>query len=461
MKKFMEKIADFFKSNMRIAILILFILELFINIWITPDRYDSAFFIQKMQEMSLMDFISMRYQTWTSRVFIEIIVCSVLTHNKIIWIILNTLMTTLIGYCIIKLFVKNDDKSMIWTAICMFLLYPLNKIATCDWGAGSINYTWPLAMLLFSCLSIKKIFSGEKIPKYMYILYLIALIFACNQEQTCAVAFVIYVIFTVFAIIKDKKKVHPFMIIQLLIVIASLVFIMTCPGNYARKTDEISTYYPDYQTLNIFDKISLGLTSTVNSMLIGNNIVFLVFSLICAVYIFKMYKENLYRAIALIPLVASLAFGIFKDFLCSLYPYFGMFCEMLQIEDIMINATNYSNFLNFLPLILACVVLGSIALNILLIFRNLKDNIAILVYLVGVMTRVAMGFSPTIFASTDRTFLFFDIALIIIGILVLQEFMKQTDKAQIKSRTRLETFIAVLAVLQYSHTLIYALISQI
>ena len=35
-----------------------------------------------------------------------------------------------------------------------------------------------------------------------------------------------------------------------------------------------------------------------------------------------------------------------------------MFCEILTGENIMINAINYSNFLNFLPLILAFVVLG-------------------------------------------------------------------------------------------------------
>ncbi len=71
-----------------------------------------------------------------------------------------------------------------------------------------------------------------------------------------------------------------------------------------------------------------------------------------------------------------------------------------------------------------------------------------------------MGFSPTIFGSTDRTFVFFEFALIIISILIWQEFLKQTDKTQIKARNRVGTVIIILAVLQYFQTFIYTLVSR-
>ena len=179
-----------------------------------------------------------------------------------------------------------------------------------------------------------------------------------------------------------------------------------------------------------------------------------------ATYIFKKYKQNLYRAMALIPLVASLVFGAFKDIICHVYPYFGIFCEMLNAEQTMLTPENYLDFIHFIPLILAFVVLGSVMLNLLWIFRKLSNNIAIVVFVLGLMSRVALGFSPTVFASTDRTFMFFEFALIIICILIWQEFMKETDKSQVKVRTNVAIFIAVLAVLQYFHTIIYVLMSQ-
>ena len=187
---------------------------------------------------------------------------------------------------------------------------------------------------------------------------------------------------------------------------------------------------------------------------------FLVFSLVSAVYITKKYKNNLYKAIALVPVVSCLIFGILNDVVCKLYPYFGIFCEKMNAHQAILTPENYLNVINYLPLILAFLVLGSIMLNILLIFRNLENNIAVVIYILGLMSRIALGFSPTVFASTDRTFLFFEFALIMITILIWQEFVKETDKTPVKARTNLATLIVCLAILQYFHTIIYTGMSQ-
>lgn len=460
MSKIEKIIKKIFNNNIKLAVLILFLLELLINIWITPNRYDSAFFIEQMQKMPLMDFISMRYQTWTSRIFIEIVVCTVLSHNKIIWILMNTVMTTLIGYSILKLFVKKDNKEMIWISLIFILLYPLNKVATCDWGAGTINYTWPLALLLFSTISIRKIWNKEKIKIYMYPIYILTLIFACNQEQCCMIAFGIYFLFIILSFIKNNKKVHPFIIIQWLITLASILLIVTCPGNYARKLDEIITYYPNFETLTILDKVSLGLTSTTNNLLTNGNIVFIIFSALSALIICKKYKNNLFKIIACIPLVFSLIFSVFKDNICAIYPYFGMLCDKLELQTVILNSTNYFEPINYLPLIISFILLGSIFLNILLIFKNIDNNIGLLIFILGLASRVAMGFSPTVFASTDRTFIFFEFALIINCILMWQLCLEKYKEKFDKTLSNMSVIILIVAILEYLHTLIYTFVSQ-
>ena len=107
------------------------------------------------------------------------------------------------------------------------------------------------------------------------------------------------------------------------------------------------------------------------------------------------------------------------------------------------------------------ILFGSILLNILVIFKNLKNNIAILIYILGVASRVVIGFSPTVFVSTERTFIFFDFALIIISLLIWKEFIKENENVDVKFLNNLSTFIGILSVLQYLHTLIYVLVSQI
>ena len=139
-----KKIKDFFKTNMRVAVLVLFILEFFINIWIVPNQHDGVYFIEKMSEMSLFEFISMRYKTWTSRIILEIVTCILLTKPAIAWVLINTIMTTLIGYSIMKIFVDDDNKNLIWMIIGFVLIYPIYTISSSGWGVGSIVYSWTL-----------------------------------------------------------------------------------------------------------------------------------------------------------------------------------------------------------------------------------------------------------------------------------------------------------------------------
>ena len=85
--KMKEKITNFFKENGKQAILILFILELLLTIFITPNQYDDDFFIGKATG-SVIKFVGERYYNWTSRVIIEFVLCSVLKISKYLWIVL-------------------------------------------------------------------------------------------------------------------------------------------------------------------------------------------------------------------------------------------------------------------------------------------------------------------------------------------------------------------------------------
>ena len=99
-------------------------------------------------------------------------------------------------------------------------------------------------------------------------------------------------------------------------------------------------------------------------------------------------------------------------------------------------------------------------LNILLIFKNLKNNIAVLVFLVGLASRLIMGFSPTVFASAMRTNLFLDFSMLITTLLIWQEFKKKTDKNEKKVQRRIYFTIKILAIFQYANALVGILLTQ-
>ncbi len=455
-----EKINNFLKDGRNIIVLLL-ILELALNIFITPSRYDDEFYIRKITEMPITEFVNLRYHEWTSRVLIEFTLCSVLKISKYAWILGQTLMMTLLGYSITKLFVKDNKQETKWMAILLLLIYPMSKMSSAGWGATTVNYIWPFAAAMFSLIPIRKIFDKEKIKWYMYPLYTLALIFACNQEQTAAIVFGAYLTYTTLLIIRDKKKTNLFMVVQLIVSILSLIFILTCPGNEVRKIDEIGNSYPDFETLSFLDKISLGITSTFSEMLLNTNISFLILSLMIVIYIFNNYKDKTIRTVSCIPLVSILALGLFKDEACKMFPYLDMYKNIIVQEKTMVTASNYTNLINFVPLIMSFVIIFSFILSILVIFKTLRNNTAVIVFLIGLGSRIMMALSPTIFSSTNRTFVFFEFAMLIVALLIWQEMAKKEEKNDKKLQNKVFGIIKIGAVMQYINTMLFILITQL
>lgn len=453
-----EKIQKFFQNG-RGAIFALFILELFLSIFITPNKYDDKTFLESVTGTTIWSYVAPRYFTWTSRFLIEYTLCGVLKISKYLWILIEALMVTLAGYSISKIFVKDNKKENNIMLLFMILIYPITIMNSAGWAATTVNYMWPLATCLFALIPIRKIWDEEKIKWWEYPLYTLALIFAGNQEQTCAILCGTYILFTILMIIKNKK-IHPYMIIQTLIIIASLIFILTCPGNYVRNEQEIEENFNDFEMLTFLDKLSLGFTSTMGLIIEKGDLVYTLLSLLVVIYVFSNYKEKVYRIVSVIPLF-SIFITCFSMYITNLmFPYFGAFRELITEEKVMLNAANCNNLLNTIPLIFAFTNMICLSLSILLIFKNLKNNIAILVFLVGLASRVIIGFSPTVFSSSDRTMIFFQFAMIIVSILIWQELIKKNDKLDKKIQKRTEFIIKSAGVLQYINVFICILMTQ-
>ncbi len=458
MEKIKEKISKFLENG-RGAILAIFILEFVLTFFVTPNKFDDEYFLEQVTNKSVLSFALSRYSWWSSRVIIEFILCAVLKTSKYLWIFFEAGMVALAGYSISRIFVKDNKKENNVMLLFMILLYPLNVMNGAGWAATTTNYMWPLATCLFALVPIKKIWSNEKIRWFEYPLYSIALIYAGNQEQSCAILVGTYILFSVFMIIKNKK-IHPYMIVQNLLIIASLIFILTCPGNYARNEKEVIDNFKDFEMLTILDKIGLGLTAT-NALLVGQgNIIFLMFTGLITVYIFSNYKESLYRIIAVIPFLSIVLLSFMPSITGTIFSFLVSFKKYFVMEGVMLTAANSNNLFYTLPVIFAFINFMCVILSIMLIFKNLKNNIALLVFLVGLASRLIMGFSPTIFASANRTMIFFEFSMIIVSILIWQELIKKNDKNDIKIQNRTSAIIKCAGVLQYLNVLLCIFLTQ-
>ena len=82
MEKIKEKINKFL-DNGRGAILAIFILELILTFFVTPNKFDDEYFLEQVTNNSCLSFVMSRYSWWSSRVIIEFILCAVLKTSRI------------------------------------------------------------------------------------------------------------------------------------------------------------------------------------------------------------------------------------------------------------------------------------------------------------------------------------------------------------------------------------------
>ena len=126
----------------------------------------------------------------------------------------------------------------------------------------------------------------------------------------------------------------------------------------------------------------------------------------------------------------------------------------------MLTAATSNNLLYAVPVIFSMGIIVCLIMSLLLIFKNLKNNVALLVFLIGLASRLIMGFSPTIFVSGNRTMIFFEFAMIIGALLIWQELIKKTDKNDLKIQGRVSASIKILGAMQYLNILFFILLTQ-
>lgn len=454
-----EKIKKLYENG-TYALILLFILEIILIMFVTPNLYDDEWFIKQVTneinpetneviEHTITGFVQERYFNWSSRVIIEFILCLTLKTSKYLWILLEALMVTIVGYSISKIFVKDNKKANNSILISMILIYPYTIMHQAGWAATTINYMWPLAMCLFALIPIKKIWYNEKIKFFEYPLYTAALLFAGNHEQASSLLVCFYILFTIIMIIRDKK-VKPYMIIQSILALSSIIFILTCPGNYIRQEEEMRRFI-DFGMLTFLDKFVLGFTSTFGQIIANQNIVYTLLTSLLAIYVFSNYKEKLYRVISLVPVVSMLVFGHLSSITFEMFPNLEIFYELLTTKDVLLTVANCNKIYYTFPIIFTFANFICIGMSLLLLTKKYKNNIVFLIYLAGLASRVIMGFSPTVFVSKTRTMIFFDFAMIIMSFLILQ----QLNNKKTKGINYINGIIKLTAVIQYINVLVY------
>ena len=415
---------------------------------------DDLWFEKILDNQNIFNFLALRYNEWSSRIIIEaiLVVLSNTKVNIIIWKMIDILMFELLAYSIYYLFIKEQQNKneLIWTLIFVVLIIPFSIWNSAGWIATTTNYLWPLSLGMYVFTLLKKNLNSVKIKWYKTILYIFATLYATNQEQMAAIIFGIYTLYFLYNILikKTKSFLNTTTIIIYLISIVSLAFILTCPGNQVRSIQETEKWYPEYADYGMISKIELGITSMMKYLIIDGKGFFIAFSLTILCFVLKTNKNIISIILGIVPLIGATLTNLLSGVLTNLFPEINNLLELYSKDELIINANNNTQLGIYIPMILYLLILISIVIDLYLIFKNTdKGRLAILIFMAGLASRLIIGFSPTVFASAERTSVFFYYSLIMIDVLILTEMINNNrieESNKIKAMTILVSTFNIL-----------------
>jgi len=352
---------------------------------------DDLWFSEKAKEMALWDFISWRYLTWSSRTPIEAAIHFLI--NKIaLWSVLNSLIAAALAASIVFLCKPNSVRNML-IALFLFTLGVLgmpSKALTegAYWMTGSFNYLWPVALSALFFAFISKSIDGQKSYRLPAAL---CMFFSSFSEQVAIVNLLLIIVLAV----NIKKEQRNELIIPAFCLIAVLIYIVSCPGNTLRYTQELNHWFPNYAEFGLVGKIMLG------------------FNIVYAQYFhFSLTPLLLTLAIAvrcntLTLRLALFALSAFILLIAAENKY--EFISAQRIASLLhVERLTSSSYLSAGAILKAVILNLSIvlsAIGMLMMSGSLKERInAFLFYVISFAPTMVLMLSPTIYASNDRIF---------------------------------------------------------
>ena len=179
--------------------------------------------------------------------------------------------------------------------------------------------------------------------------------------------------------------------------------IILAGGNAQKLEQEIISWMPNFESYHFLDKASMGFMDTMRHLLTSGNLLFLCYLILLAVFVFLKAKQTAFRAAAVFPVFVTVWISWFPNAVKANFPAFW---KLVDKGDF-ICGSNYHMAANYIPVVLFLCVVGCMLLSLTAVCESLTELLAQLYLLaLGLATRVVMGFTPTIYVSQERTFLF-------------------------------------------------------
>lgn len=399
---------------------------------------DDMVYIQAWNEKPLDTFLKDRYEWWSSRIIIEAVMMPLVASNPWIWRFLNILMVLLLVWNAADLFgIKDKMQAQILFFILMWSI-PISSINSAGWITTTTNYLWVMILGLVAMRPLKHWLLKEKLFPWEFIVCPVCIIYAANMEQMGAILLGCYLLFGCYLLIV-QKKLSPLFYIQLILIVLSLYSIFASPGNAYRNQYEAERCFPEFLNLNILEKLLMGFLETTQYYLAaGNEQISYVFPLLTGILFALILSRStkgetnkwIKSLIVFFPLAFYWGIGHLGNAMLArgMFPFGGHWVGVLGMNRQLPGLGIYSAVMVAVQVIVYLLLLFCTGISIYFIHGKSKETLIQLILLAaGLLSRIVIGFSPTIYASGDRTALFCSMAILIVTLRNLQFFL-HTEK---------------------------------
>ena len=329
------------------------------------------------------------YFSWEGR-FASRVLINILTYNKVLWNIVNSLVIVGIIYYINKIVkFKNKQVMLISTfLIILFMnIYTFSQVVT--WVAGNITYLFVIPLILMYMYILY--YNKDKSKKINALLLFLNIIIPMFVEHMAVLLILLNFYFIAKYYYKNKKVNKKYVIFMIISIISFLIMYFS-PGNAIRSATENI----EFNKLSLFGKMIYNIPNfIIYTYEINYSLIFILVISNCI--LIKKYVKNLIIRIILYILEAISMIFTFIYLLNS----FGF--GFIQ--------NNHNIFVILYYLVLTIINFVLIIIN----SKCTKNELPIVFYIMGILSNVIMLMSPTWgYRTSFATYLFLSVCYLIV-----------------------------------------------
>lgn len=278
MKKYLSKLT---KNKMLYAFIFLFFITILTLSPISGDDWGN-YFVGKGGLYHCFEQAIRMYFDWEGRLVSRILI-NILTYNKWLWNIINSILITIIVFGINKVVNPKRKKTVMCLSILTLLamnIFTFSQVIV--WVAGNVTYLFPFSLLLIYLILILKQFKQNKFLKTVFII--LNIIIPMFVEHMAVLLIIINLSKLILDYYKTRKINKEFIIYLILSIISTLVMFLSPGTAYRNQYENLH-----FNKLNIIEKVIYNLPNFIYYTFIINSF-FLLLTVISNNYLILKYK---------------------------------------------------------------------------------------------------------------------------------------------------------------------------